>query len=485
MVRHAFMHLVMRALISLGVAAFSLNAWADIEVQVDKRQLALGEPVTLSLSGPPGALAQINLAPLAKVVEIYAQSQSHNSREENLELVIYPLRTGRYALADLGLPATTPSITVLDASPTIPQVHLRIWAEPAHFYARQTVRLTLEACDDNSLLWTRPVMAISEAILSRPLGETPVAAHIINGQRCHAHRWHWAVTPTVAGALALPLPMLEASLFGKRLRYAPPATRLIAQSIPAWLPPETPVGTVTVRPEALPQAWAVERPVAWRIAVAGDYSAAALQHLLALQLRHSPLFAHYPPTVERDASMAHDASPRLQVTLYAVPMTTGEIATPALAFPYYDPQQKQLVTVRIPAQRVTVVNPLQALLLLAIQIIVGGGLLLMAAWSLYRLTRWRRRRWRSLRAVRTAHDLASLTEAVCAFSITPHDTPTEKGLHAWQQGMQHGCQGAALDALITALNRARYSPAPDTYAFNDLRQQALQALRSQAPWGGL
>jgi hypothetical protein len=75
----------------------------------------------------------------------------------------------------------------------------------------------------------------------------------------------------------------------------------------------------------------------------------------------------------------------------------------------------------------------------------------MAAWSLYRLTRWRRRRWRSLRAVRTAHDLASLTEAVCAFSITPHDTPTEKGLHA----------------------------------FNDLRQQALQALRSQAPWGGL
>ncbi|TSA23353.1 MAG: hypothetical protein D4R70_00010 [Betaproteobacteria bacterium] len=461
-------------LIALGLATLSLVAWAEIRVQVDKRQLALGEPLTIHLSAPPGALARLNLAPLAQVVEIYAQSQSHNDREDSMELVVYPRRTGSYPLAHLGLPAHAPHITVQDETPTIPKVRLRAWTEPARFYARQTVRLTLETCDDNSLLWTRPVMAMSESILSRPLGETPVTTTVIDGQRCHAHRWHWAITPTVAGALTLPLPMLEASVFGKRLRYAPPTTHLIAQPVPAWLPPETPVGRVTVRPEALPHAWAVERPVAWRIAVTGDYSVLALQHLLAIQLRGSPLFAHYPPTVLQQED-------HLQVTLYAVPTRLGTIATPALAFPYYDPQRGQLVTVRLKAQHIRVVNPLHAQLILAAQGIAGVLGFFAVMWSLYRLTRWRRARWHSLRRVRAARDLASLTEAVCAFALAPHAAPATQGLHAWQAKMQQHRLGPDLTPLVTAINHARYSPAPEAIPFTAVRQLAIQVLRAQRP----
>ena len=99
----------------------------------------------------------------------------------------------------------------------------------------------LEACDDGMLLWKRPSLPSSEGLLLRPLGETEIITQR-GGQRCTAHRWHWALLPTAAGQATVHLPVMEASKFGKRLRFAPPTLTVTAQALPAWLPTEAAVG---------------------------------------------------------------------------------------------------------------------------------------------------------------------------------------------------------------------------------------------------
>jgi hypothetical protein len=338
-------------------------------------------------------------------------------------------------------------------SENVPKVRLALETEPARPVARQPTRLTLEACDDGSLDWKRPLLPTREGMHLRPLGEQRMDVER-EGERCTAHRWHWALLPTAAGRLDLAPPMLEAGKFGQRLRFPPPATRLDIRPVPAWLPAEASVGRPRISAAALPQTWPVERPLAWRIEIAGSYSADALRQLLALQLAGHPGFASYPPGVEMlKPESADAATPRLAVTLYAVPGQTGPFALPTLGLPWFDPASGRLDSLALPGHSLEIVNPLHARLRQGGLVLLALGVLAILAHRAYRTVRWRLARRRGLKAIADAKDIPALIQAVRGFSLESGTSPAPT-LGAWRE--RRSMEDEGLEALIAALEAAGY-----------------------------
>lgn len=438
--------------------ALSTPTHAAPAYHLDRPRIALGEPIILTLKARPGVLETLDLKPLAADFEIQARTLNRSEGEESLALTLYPLRPGHIVLPTLALPALglrgrPPTVNVDAQSENVPKVRLALETEPARPVVRQPTRLTLEACDDGSLDWKRPLLPTREGMHLRPLGEQQMDVER-EGERCTAHRWHWALLPTAAGRLDLAPPMLEAGKFGQRLRFPAPAARLDIRPVPAWLPAEAAVGRPRISAAPLPQTWPVERPLAWRIEIAGGYSADALRQLLALQLAGHPGFASYPPGVEMLKPESADvATPRLAVTLYAVPGQTGPFALPALGLPWFDPASGRLDSLALPGHSLEIVNPLHARLRQGGLVLLALGVLAILAHRAYRTVRWRLARRRGLKAIADAKDIPALIQAVRGFSLESGTSPAPT-LGAWRE--RRSMEDEGLEALIAALEAAGY-----------------------------
>lgn len=443
--------------------------------QIDRPRIALGEALTLTLNAKSGALESLDLTPLTADFEIHARTLTRSEREDSLALTLYPLRPGHLVLPRLGLTGRPIAVDVAEQSDTAPRVRLRMETDPAAPFARQPARLTLEACDDGSLDWKRPVLPIREGFILRPLGEQQMTVER-DGERCTAHRWHWSLLPTVAGALDPRPPMLEAGKFGQRLRFPPPEITLDVRPVPDWLPAEVAVGKPRIRAAPLPASWIVNRPLAWRMEIEGGYGVDSIKHLLALELAGHPGFSAYPPSVEMlPPERADAAMPRLAVTLYVVPGQSGILSMPNLALPWFDPATGRLETLALPGPSLEIVNPFYTTLARAGLSALAMGMLAMLSLRLLRAARWRLARQRELRRIAEAGDIAALTRAVRGFSLAPA-TPAAATLGAWRARQ---VPGPALEALIARLESAAYGVRQaDT---NALKRETLRVLGQLRP----
>lgn len=469
-----------RLAVLLVLLALSLHGLAATKVrgaayELDRDTLALGEPlqlrITRAVSASGASLETLDLGALQRDFEILERTLGRDSAQETLTLTLYARRAGRYTLPTLGLPGRAPRLTVTEGSDRLPRVPWRLSLDPPEPLLRQPTTFTLEACDDGTLLWKRPQLPSAEGLLLRPLNETEIIT-TRDGQRCTAHRWHWALLPTASGTLRLPLPVAEANKFGTRLRYAAPALEFSARPLPAWLPAEVAVGQPEFVAEPLPAQAVLDQPLAWRLRVSGAYSPQALQQLLAPQLRLADArlgLDRYAPQVEPQTTLA--LLPQQRVTLFLLPRARGSFELPALQLPWYDPASGQLMHARLTPPRLAVVDPLRQRWLWAAAAL--GAVLASAAllFGLWRLTRWRLRRWRARRCLQQAPDLAALQRVLQAFSLVP-GLPPAPTLRDWQQRMAQQCRGPGLEDLVAALERARYGQA--------LQPADLQALRAQA-----
>ena len=473
-------------LLGLLLPGLAATRARGVAYELDRQTLALGEPLQLrltrALDAREPALEQLDLTRLQRDFQILERTLGRDSAQETLTLTLYARHPGHFTLPMLGRAGRAPQVTVTEGSDTVPRVLWKLSLDPPEPLLRQPTTFTLEACDDGTLLWKRPPLPSVEGLLLRPLNETEIIT-TRDGQRCTAHRWHWALLPTATGALTLPLPVLEAGKFGRRLRFAPPALELGVQPLPAWLPADAAVGQAELVAEPLPAQAVIDQPLAWRLRVNGAYSAQALQRLLALQLPQADArlgLATYAPQVEPQASLT-PASQHL-VTLFLAPQERGSFALPALQLPWYDPASGQLMHLRLPVTRIEVVDPLRQRWLWAAAVL--GALLAGVALGvgLWRRTGWRLRRWRMRRRLRQVPTLDALCQALQACSLHARAAPAPT-LRSWQQGMARQCESQGLEALVTALERARYgqAAAADLPA---LRQQARTWLRSVRPRRG-
>lgn len=449
-------------------------------MEIDRNHIALGESLQLRLRRvlKPGqsALDSVDLAPLQRDFEVLERTLGRDGAQETLTLTLYPRRSGRFDLPTLGQPGRALRVTVSEGSEHVSRVQWRLSVDPPEPLLRQSATFTLEACDDGSLLWKRPVLPPVEGLLLRPLNETEIIT-TRDGQRCTAHRWHWALLPTASGSHTLPLPVLEAGKFGTRLRFAPPALDLRVPPLPAWLPPEAAVGLPEFSAEPLPAQAAIAQPLAWRLHVTGGYSAAALQRLLAVQLRTADPrldLERYAPGIE--ALPGVSAAPQYRVTLYLVPRERAVLELPQLQLPWYDPASGLLQQQGLPAVHIEGVDPLRQRLLRGGTAIAAALATLALGWSLWPGLAWRLWRRQVLRRVQRAPDAAALCAALLAFGPRRSAAPAAT-LREWQQRMAPHGDAQALAALVQALEQARFGAGGAARDEAALRAQAQTCLR--------
>lgn len=465
----------MKVFAAFVLMAAALPTLAAPAYRLEPVSVALGEPVTLTLTSRPGTLDKLDLAPVAANFEILGRTLGGDGREESLVLTLYPMRTGRIVLPNLGLPGRPPAVMVTAQSETTPRVRFRVETSPEQYHVRQSVRLTIEACDDGSLLWQRPQLATREGLFMRPLNEEQLEVER-DGERCTAHRWHWSVLPTVAGSTVLPLPMLEANKFGQRLRFPPPQVSLQALPVPGWLPSEAAIGRPEISAAPLPVQWPVNRPLLWRIEINGSYSAEALKNILRLQLANQPQFSGYPPSVEELNS--EGGVPRHAVSLYAQFRERGDVILPNMVLPWYDPAADKLQQLRLPGSRVQVVDPARQRLLAWLSGLAALIAVLAFSYLLWRTLGWRLRRHRALAGLKRVADVDGLARQLCAFSLRPGALPAAT-LGEWRQRMQAETETDGLDELAAAVEQARYGETQTE--LNSLLRQTVDCLAAARP----
>jgi hypothetical protein len=332
---------------------------------------------------------------------------------------------------------------------------VRVETDPAQPLARQATRLTLEACDDGSLNWERPVLPTHEGFSLRPLGEQQLDVER-DGVMCTAHHWHWALLPTAAGTVDLALPWLKAGKFGAQLRFPPPTATLDIHPLPAWLPAEVAIGRPAVVASPLPADWPLERPLAWHLEITGGYTAAGLKALLRLQLAPYPALNAYPPTVEVLAPEDRNSPlTRLAVTLYALPQATGDLALPDLTLSWYDPATGRLENLALSGPRIKIFTPLHDTLLRWGVGLSIGALLGLAAWRLKKALSWRLARRRGLQAIARTRSPVELARALRAFTLTSRARPTAS-LGLWQADMARQVHCPGLEGLVLEVEQACY-----------------------------
>lgn len=466
---------MVRALVGLLALVSTLPAVAAPAYRVEPASVALGEPLSLSITARAELLENLDLAPLEKHFELRDHNQGRDGREASLSLTLYPLHTGRIALPSLGLPMRAPTVTVAEQSESVPRVRFMVETDPAQYHVREPLRLTLEACDDGSLMWQRPQLASREGLLVRPLGQEQIEVER-EGERCTARRWHWAVQPTASGASMLALPMMEASKFGNRLRFPPPPLTLNALPLPNWLPAEVAIGRPQISAATIPRQWPIGRPLDWRVEVSGAYSIEALKTLLRLQLGNLPPFSVYPPTIEE--LPADSGVPRHVISVYVLYREHGHAQLPDLLLPWYDPASGRLQQLQVKGASLEIVDPAR-LRLLAWGLGLAGLLIaLLAGYLLWRFLAWRVHRQRALAELKCATELSDLVRSLCAFSLRAKTRPAAT-LGEWQQRMRLEANAPGLDELVAAVQAAHYSKA--RAEFSGLRKAALACLAAARP----
>lgn len=469
-----------------GLLLLGMNsAWA-LTAQIDRKDMVIGEALTLSVSGKTAELEQLDLSPLKRDFEIFARTLSRGDAQSSLQLMLYPLRSGQLSIPALGdgkERSRSLAITVATGSELMPETRFSFYAEPARPYVRQPTRLTLEICDDGSLDWKRPALPLSGMAQHRPLGEEQIEIER-DGARCTAHRYHWAVLPTQAGEIRFELPMLEAGKFGQRFRLPPPAATFSAKAVPGWLPLNVPVGRPTIETEPLPVESPIERPLAWRFTVDGGYSVDGLKALLALQLQPYEIWKAYPPTVEALAAEDRNSPlTRLAVTLYALPEASGPLTMPELALPYFDPASARLQQLSLPRQQLQVYNPLWRKLGKATSALLGLILIAAATELLRREIEWRRARRKALADIASASSPAELAAGLRAFQLRP-DPRVASTLRRWSNKLQQQSRSnEGLNKLVATVEACHYGGLPiDLPGLKQQASAAISRLRPRRRW---
>jgi len=371
-------------------------------------------------------LSSINLEKLQRDFNVYGisgntQTQIKKGRQvksQTLILTLYPLRTGKLQLPVLAIKgnSTRPlSVTVNAFGKHAPRVLIKTTLDTVRLQVRQEATLVLEIFDDSNLVWTAPREIIAATAHQKRLAETQRQEEL-DGTRYTVHRYAWAVMPLREGGFAVEFPMVDASVLGKRLRYAVPPLWLDAAPVPAYLPVHVPIGKPDVSLEALPGEIELERPVNLTLTVKGaGISAEGLGKMLS-SVRSSAAFHFYPARIsDAGKGRSETAGQTVTISLPFVPLKTGSLQLPDLNFPYYDPVSARVETVFVAGRMIEVFNPVwRVVIKTALVLILLGGVTALGYWLIKKLQRMIKVR-KILQAIGNAQGGSELSSALLRF----------------------------------------------------------------------
>lgn len=460
--------------------ASSAAGAASLRAAVEPSTVALGEPLSLTLTATGVSLDRLDITPLTRQFDVSSRTLSRGTNSETLVLTLYPRAVGSIVIPSLQLEnSRTPELklTIQDGSETVPQVSAHWVLTPAKPWVNQPVRLRLSICDDDSLQWSRPPLPGANGRLLRALGGTTDEG-MRGTEKCTLHQYDWSLIATQSGSFALDAPMLTATRFGQRLRFPAPTLTYQVQPLPAWLPDHVPPVKPQIVQDALPQTWPQNRPLSWRFRVTGGYSVDGLKAVLDLQLHDTAAFRFYPPTITR-AAVDDTTSPltHFDVTVYAQPHQRGALQLPTVRLPWYDTAHGRMGDVALRADRVIIDDPRWTLVGWVASGVAGAILLAAAFWQVRRMVCWRRARRRGLKRIAEAQSIETLARAVRQFSLS--DTPAAASLGDWMRQLQRDARGCEVGAVVAQLEQQQFGHAAPNLA--DVRLAFVTALKRVRP----
>jgi hypothetical protein len=489
------------------------------QMQLSAHTLALGEPLELVFTRRhPPAAAPATATTLPDLGQwwaqwpgraawlqhgaVYSEQRGLGNGVEELRLTLYPRATGTFVLPvpDHRQPHTPPALTttltttltVTSGSDAVAAVHWHWQTDPAQGQQRQPMRLSLQACHTLGLRWQAPVLPPTAGFMIVPLSEDNSPARV-QGQDCTAQRWHWAITPSAAGAHTLALPWIEARQFGRLLRFPVPPYHWTVAALPLWLPSGLAVGAPHAQWMA-PERAAADEAAVWELEIAGSYSAAFLRQWASTQAQQDqqnqqnqqnqhkqgqPSWITAAFEVQAQRSTTTDPRPRWRLRLPAQAPASGVWTAPTWALPWWD----------APAAQVRHLSPGSAQIDVAVAPLSWrrwGGVLIACAvalgvsgWVGRSAVRERGQRWwgqrQEARWRKQAHRCTRLDELQQVLDVW------------WQWRVKRPSSTAGLvplDRLAawrTELHRLRFGPAPSTpHEARRLRHQIRWANPSHA-----
>ena len=377
-------------LLTVATLLFPGLALAELSATVDRREIAMGETLRLTLLGDAGEQpAEIDLTPLARDWEILSRSSATNARYINgqnqvtrtLEMELAPLREGTLSIPSLtnGGRTTTPLSIRVNPEPVVAPgdalVLFEASIEDASVYVQAETILTITLqqainLDGGEISAFDIPDAIVEDLERRSFQRR------VGNRTWLVTELRYAVYPQKSGRLTIPAvgftarevqpgrSLLGARL-GRRLRLASEPIELDVKPVPASFPGEV---WLPARELSLTENWSID-PETLNV---GDSTTRTLT-LIARGLQGSqlpplssvqgslniPELRFYPDQESIDQSELSDGLQGQRIQSEAlVARSGGSWQLPEIRVPWWNTETDSLQYATLPARRVSVATPL-------------------------------------------------------------------------------------------------------------------------------
>lgn len=448
---------------------------ASLSAAVDRRSVALGQQIKLTLSAQQlaASLEEIDLRSLQGDFDIFdrafssstVQRGNSETKVQVLELYLIALRAGQIRIPQLQLGnlRTQPiQIAVSAGSSDFPHVLIKSGFVAQQLYQRAETTLYLDLYDDSTFQWAAPVVHANSMQLR---AFAPVTRdEQLGAQRYRVTRFSWGAMPLRAGAAVAGFGLLAATHFGQRVAFRAPSAIGDVASVPMYLPLTLHIGKLSLLRTTLPHQLRVGRPEYWLTQVSGrGISVAGLKKSIAFPVSDEKLF-FYPPKL-----ISHERADGVQVVDIVQPfkpLRGGDLEMPELRIPFYDPVTGDIHALGISGPQRSVRNPFMERLY---WLTMGGiGLATLAAlgWVLRKRIRCHLARMRTLHRVRAATTPEELLRYVYADKAIP--TAVQRA-QTWNQ-IEALVYGRSADGDFNALRE---------YLLHDIKSALAPARRTR------
>jgi hypothetical protein len=470
------------------------SGWAQAEplltVKVNKKSSLLGEPVLVEINAVdmPVSLITMNMDKLKQDFNIFSISSNVQSQKlkgrarkiETMSLTLYPRHTGKLRLPALGFhgkQSKAAEIVITEANKQMQQVIIKTATDIPNPVVRQAFTLTLEIIDDGSRQWTAPAELAATGFYQHRLAETQ-GEELVDGVRYTVHRYAWSLMPLREGRLKVEFPLLDAFIFGERLRYPVSSLQMVAAPVPTYLPVHVPIGKLEVKLEPMPAEIALNRPVNLELSIKGSgISAEGVAKLLS-SIHGNESIHFYPLTINFDNnSRATTAAQLLRVTIPFAPLRTGKVSLPEIILPYYDPEGARVQSVLIPGAGVVVFNPLWRnvrVIVLTLMVLAG---LSVAGYQVYKYLRRFMQKRRCLRAIQLSGSAEVLSKGLMKLGVEDSLQPPHT-LQQWLLYLQKSYEiDERLPDLLQQLDNVQYGDKNTGIDITSLSDEFVNILR--------
>lgn len=458
---------------------------AALRLEAPSGAIEYGQSFTITLRTADAATAvqRLDLTPLADDFRIERVVPG----AAGVLVTLNPRRTGTLEIPSLWLADERSAAVTVEITPAVDAGHtvvVRSRISAQSVWEREQLLVVIEVRSRERFFALQAPEFRAPGLTVVPL-QSGIRRERMDGIDYTVRTAGWALFANTAGAYELELPPV-ALLRGGRVqaRFALPRYRAHARALPPYVPPDMPVGALTLSTKVeASQLLHTDTLAFWELQIHGrGVPATALPSPLA-PVRSSKQAQFLP--AEPQYRQQADADGLTSTLIYRIPFEarrSGPVTLPGLALQYFDPGSARLVRIEPEPTRLwALASGWRALLAAAMLAAVAySGTRLLRAF--YRRAQLARRRRALLTEIEQAPDTRQVRWALIRFG-NDQGWRLNGSLQNWRLAFErhYGGVEADLERLLEQLNRCEFSPEAPGESLAESRAQLCKVLRRARP----